>query len=450
MTDRRPLTLRSDTNPARLQEMPTGDLLPADMLGNALSVLLTGLVTTNNAGIAATDTVLQALGKLQAQTSAKVDTVAGKVLSSNDFTNAERVKLSNIGEGASNDRSKHTGTQPLSSISNAGTAAEYNVVMQAGDSTPDRVLLTGHGIFNGVGAPEYAAKDLNLLKSTGTWGVLYPVNKPEGVGDIGVVTNSQYSTDWIKQTYCAIENNKTFSRYFVNGTTWTNWYQDLRTADVGPAAFRSVSSTSKGDGGGVFVAGVYGIGDVYPTTDFPLNLNDWPAINMRGMSSGFENSPRDGTWYMVTQHAHNNQHLVQIAYGFSDQDTSIYRRNKVAGGWGGWKKIHGDAASGINSNGSYVRDESGIQFCTVEHTFYGDPGEPAGTIRSVAWTFPAEFFEAPIITLTATVYGNAASFVGNYGGTPISNTHAPALAVRLNETGVGPFPTKLLAIGRFK
>ena len=67
MTDRRPLTLRTDVTPNRLQEMPAGDLLPPDTLANALLVVLQGLVTNTSAGITPTDTVLQAMGKLQAQ-----------------------------------------------------------------------------------------------------------------------------------------------------------------------------------------------------------------------------------------------------------------------------------------------------------------------------------------------------------------------------------------------
>ena len=67
MADRRPVALRTDTTPARLQEMPAGDLLPADVLNNALSLLLQGLLTNTSTAVTATDTVLQALGKLQAQ-----------------------------------------------------------------------------------------------------------------------------------------------------------------------------------------------------------------------------------------------------------------------------------------------------------------------------------------------------------------------------------------------
>lgn len=138
MSERRPLILRADTAPPRLQELPAGDLLPTDTVGNALKVLLQGLVTGNNAGITSADTVLQALGKLQAQTSAKVDKDGAKVLSDNNFTNAERVKLA-----GSDNRANHTGTQPLSTISDAGTAAAHDVQVSQRDADRSHVMMPG-------------------------------------------------------------------------------------------------------------------------------------------------------------------------------------------------------------------------------------------------------------------------------------------------------------------
>ena len=65
MATRRPLVSVN----ARRQQMPVGDDLPTDTLSNALAVVLAGLVVNNTAGIAATDTIVSALGKLQAQIS---------------------------------------------------------------------------------------------------------------------------------------------------------------------------------------------------------------------------------------------------------------------------------------------------------------------------------------------------------------------------------------------
>lgn len=53
----------------RTRQLPAGDQLDSAVLANAIAVVLTGLVTSNKSAVAATDTVLQAIGKLQAQSS---------------------------------------------------------------------------------------------------------------------------------------------------------------------------------------------------------------------------------------------------------------------------------------------------------------------------------------------------------------------------------------------
>lgn len=67
---------------------------------------------------------------LQTALDSKVAAVAGKGLSSNDFTNEERVKLANIATQATKnatdvllrDRSTHTGTQPISTVADLEAA----------------------------------------------------------------------------------------------------------------------------------------------------------------------------------------------------------------------------------------------------------------------------------------------------------------------------------------
>ncbi|WP_407715791.1 hypothetical protein [Comamonas testosteroni] len=53
----------------RTRQLPDGDQLDSAVLANAIAVVLTGLVTSNKSVVAATDTVVQAIGKLQAQAS---------------------------------------------------------------------------------------------------------------------------------------------------------------------------------------------------------------------------------------------------------------------------------------------------------------------------------------------------------------------------------------------
>lgn len=65
MVNRRPLVRES----GRTRQLPAGDQLDSVVLANAIAVVLTGLVTSDKSAVAATDTVLQAIGKLQAQAS---------------------------------------------------------------------------------------------------------------------------------------------------------------------------------------------------------------------------------------------------------------------------------------------------------------------------------------------------------------------------------------------
>ncbi|MFZ7337932.1 hypothetical protein ACLS0R_16980 [Comamonas jiangduensis] len=130
------IPLMVDAATQELRQFTSDETIPRGQLSSALQVALTGLVTSDVSGVLASDTILQAIGKLQAQASGKVDKVAGKVLSSNDFTNDERVKLANIADQATKnatdaalrDRSTHTGTQPITSISGLEAQASAGVV----------------------------------------------------------------------------------------------------------------------------------------------------------------------------------------------------------------------------------------------------------------------------------------------------------------------------------
>lgn len=63
MANRRPLARVS----GRTCQLPAGDQLDSAVLANAIAVVLTGLVSSDKSTVAPTDTVLQAIGKLQAQ-----------------------------------------------------------------------------------------------------------------------------------------------------------------------------------------------------------------------------------------------------------------------------------------------------------------------------------------------------------------------------------------------
>lgn len=493
MTDRRPLTLRTDVTPNRLQEMPAGDLLPPDTLANALLVVLQGLVTNTSAGITPTDTVLQAMGKLQAQVdslanatgqalatmssqvSGKVDKDSSKVLSDNNFTNTERVKLSNIGDGASNDRSKHTGTQTLATISNAGTAAAATVTTTPSDTTAGRLLKVGDFGIGAASAPFYNGIDLNTLKISGTYGVLYPVNGP-GVSDIATLVIAAHSPDWLTQTYHANEPWETYQRFFYSGNAWSPWKLIAPRTGLGAASTRDATNSQIDTRDVLMAVGYGGLGRTLDlrTSRPDLHANMPPsAFFGRGTISGLADGYTlgipgliSGNYGVITIHCHWHDvtAIGAMRMTFEVDDLRWYRFASNADAWSPWRQSinaaqigslpiasGGAMESGSNANGYYFRYANGHQVCILSHAvFLGSGSEPADTIRTYSWTFPAPFYETPTVNANAKAFGKAAVFLGNDNGQGISGTVAPSLIIKLLTTGVGDLPMALIAEGRWK
>ncbi|WP_314324505.1 hypothetical protein [Comamonas aquatica] len=146
-----PQGLKGDTGEIGPQG-PKGDKGDKGDAADALAAVLTGLVTSDATGVLTTDNILQAIGKLQAQASGKVDKVAGKALSSNDFTDTERVKLANIAEQATKnatdadlrDRTSHTGAQAISTVTGLQTALDGKLNSTNVGSSPSEVPSNQH------------------------------------------------------------------------------------------------------------------------------------------------------------------------------------------------------------------------------------------------------------------------------------------------------------------
>lgn len=139
------------------------------------ATVLTGYTTVASAAVAATDTVLQAIQKLQAQFADKVDKVAGKQLSTEDYSTAEKSKLAGVATGAtanSSDatllaRANHTGTQAISTV--AGLQAEL-------DAKPNITLVSG--LIPSAYLPSYVDDvlefaNLAAFPATGETGKMY-------------------------------------------------------------------------------------------------------------------------------------------------------------------------------------------------------------------------------------------------------------------------------------
>ncbi|QOQ83706.1 hypothetical protein INP81_07480 [Comamonas thiooxydans] len=175
----------------------------------------------------------------------KVDVVQGKGLSSNDFTDAERVKLA----GADN-RANHTGAQPLSSISDAGTAAARNVQTSQRDADRNHVMTPGAfgwGISPGTQDGEVGTVlDASTVDDMGQWVSGAQRYAGTGPGQYGHVlrmgggkngTNGGWFADLAVTT-----NGGIAVRTNTNSGTWSPWVNVMdRSAQSGVQPLSSIS-----------------------------------------------------------------------------------------------------------------------------------------------------------------------------------------------------------------
>ncbi|MFK3971125.1 hypothetical protein ACI2KS_10400 [Pseudomonas sp. NPDC087358] len=186
----------SGSGPANTDQLTEGTTNLYFTTARAQASLLTGF-TSSTGTVTAADSILVALGKLQGT---KVDAVAGKGLSTNDYTTAEQSKLAGIAAGATvnstdaalRDRSTHTGTQAISTVTGLQTAldAKAPLASPALTGTPTAPTATSGtnttqlattafvaaavssgGAATNLGATQ-AASTVTVTSSTGTSAVL--------------------------------------------------------------------------------------------------------------------------------------------------------------------------------------------------------------------------------------------------------------------------------------
>jgi hypothetical protein len=124
---------------------------------------------------------------LQGALDNKVDIVVGKGLSTNDYTNADKLKLDGVQEQATAnqtdsyllDRANHTGTQAHTTITGLGNAALSTVQSSLTDTTADRLLKVGAFGVGALGtAPEIT--NFNAYRPSGFYSVSSDaVDKPD-------------------------------------------------------------------------------------------------------------------------------------------------------------------------------------------------------------------------------------------------------------------------------
>ena len=213
--------------------------------------VLTALSTATNSTITDTDTLLAALGKLQAQVTNKVDQEAGKGLSANDYTDTEKTKLAGIeaGAGAGANAYTHPATHEPSIIAqDAGnrfvTDAEkaiWNVKLGA-SAIGDTVAPLVDGFVPSANLPSYVddvieASTFASLPATGESGKIYVLDTPYTAGGI---TSSQFR--WSGSAYAPIITSPGTTDAVTEGTT--NLYFTTARARAALSATGAVSYNS--------------------------------------------------------------------------------------------------------------------------------------------------------------------------------------------------------------
>lgn len=295
MVDRRPLIVDPAASPP-VREMVDGDSLSVALLAQALHLPLSGLNLSDASEVTAADLLLVALGKLQAQASNKVDKVAGKGLSSNDFTNTERVKLANIAEQATKnasdaalrDRATHTGAQAISTVDGlqvaldaketpAGALAQIRLYGAGVNAAPYTLNLETHRIGGRFTADAATSTASGLpLPLQHTIDYLPGVNAQTGLMEASALTGNATNggRKWMRK---------------LNGGVWQSWIE-LQTVDgsllqmqsfgLGTAATPVLTDFTSVEAGGTY----RGNGATSTASGLPLNTGH-----------GLINIPGDGT-----------------------------------------------------------------------------------------------------------------------------------------------------------
>lgn len=157
--------------------------------------------------------------------------------------------------------------------------------------------------------------------------------------------------------------------------------------------------TSDATAGRLLLVGGFGQGGVaIPVSGGDCNLVTVTGV-YRGDASATLNMPTSGHAYTIVHYqrtAAPNPSSVQYAVR---SDGLTYRRTQnFADAWGSWLQVDAITASGSNSNGSYVKHESGLMECTFAMDFTAAISTAyLGGYRSATqtWTFPSAFSSAP-------------------------------------------------------
>ncbi len=388
------------------------------------SPALTGIPTAPTAAPATNTVQVATTAFVQAATDNKVDKVAGKQLSTEDYTSTEKVKLGGIASGATanapdadlRDRSTHTGTQPASTITGLGTAAQLDVTASPLDSTFGRIPRLGDAAlseFSQVTQRDFLNGTLVYTSITVEMQLPFLIEiKGNGYNE-GIVKATV--TGYIYGNNVIVTSGETNNRnlpsvnlFFLDGvlcfwfarTGYWAGFQFRVTGQLDPIISPESAYTSAGRKN--LVAGVY-------DSTMPQGAVASVAVALRR--------------YLFLEDA-----VGSIAGG------SIIER-------------------GSNANGEYVRFADGTQICTAAIYVTGGLTTNVGGVYHTpdqVWTFPSGFISQPRCSGTeAGGVGGCWIARGLSTQTQITETQYGFSAVRGSSTNEIPL-VALTAIGRWK
>lgn len=375
--------------------MPAGDLLPADVLNNALSLLLQGLLTNTSTAVTATDTVLQALGKLQAQVTLRAPlaspalTGTPTVPTAADGTSTTQAASTAFVQGAvggalSKAVTGGTVTLTAAEASNAlitltGTlTSNLSLVFPAavrrlwtirnataGAFTVTCKLATGTGASVAQGKKNIVTTDgTNFYDALDDFHDVALTGAPSAPTAAAGTNNTQVATTEFAQTAATAAMDR------ANHTGPLNW---ARATYGGTANVITLAP--------VFFRDSYAAGDEFRFRASAANTGA-TTINVGGLGAK--------TAVTVTGA------VLPAGYIRTDVDTvCVYDGTRFV--------VQREIERGSNANGEYVRFADGTQAC------WGSVIMPNTTPQAtVSWNYPAAFLWAPICIACAklTINGN--------------------------------------------
>lgn len=251
MADRRPL-VRID---GQIRNLPASDHLP---------------VTIVDGAVEDTDARLTDAREWTAQTVSQAEAEAGTATTRRAWTaqrvrqailawwngSAAKTKLDGIATNATANqsdafllaRANHTGTQTLSTISDAGTAAAGNIVASVTDTTAERILTTGYAglIHNQATNLGLIDRDFNLRNEFYLSRAAGAANRPSWIGLSAVhavLTLPVFTDRTLQLTFSPEDGQNRVSLRTQNVGTWAAWVDLFHTGNFDPATKSNLGHT---------------------------------------------------------------------------------------------------------------------------------------------------------------------------------------------------------------